>query len=54
MSKDPLQALVMPRVQIEALKAKGRYYHGGFGKPGSKGAERRYVHYKLYLYRKYL
>lgn len=54
MSKDPLQELVMTRAQIEVLKARQRYDRGGFGKPGSKAAERRYVNFKSYLYRKYL
>lgn len=48
-----LNDLVLSRCQIEVLKSRERYDRGGFGKPGSKDAERRFVNFKCYLYRKY-
>lgn len=53
MSKTKLEDLVLSRRQIEVIKARERYDRGGFGKPGTKGAEKRYVNFKTYLYRKY-
>jgi len=48
-----LNDLVLSRRQIEVVKAGERFANGGFGKVGSRIAEKRYTRFKCYIYRKY-